>query len=69
MIFSKGLAPFSVLAYQGSYSRWGYMDKTGGEAIKPMFSYIHPFDGGLAWVTSDEAYGYIDRGGRFIWKK
>jgi len=72
MIFSEGLAPFAALVrpgYPGHYFRWGYMDHKGREIIKPRFAYIYPFDGGLAWVTSDEASGYIDKGGQFVWKK
>lgn len=69
MAFSEGLAPFIVIFDRGSYSRWGYMDHKGREVIKPRFAYIHPFDGGLAWVTDDEVYGYIDKRGQFVWQK
>jgi hypothetical protein len=44
------------------------MDHKGREVIKPRFAYILPFDGGLAWVTDDKVYGYIDKTGQFIWR-
>lgn len=73
--YSEGLVPF--IRYSGDRTLRGYMDRRGEVVIKPgEFDRAGPFVGGVARVSLrrnvgsglDEAYGYIDRRGRFIWR-
>lgn len=69
--YSEGLVPFVV--YDGDRTLRGYMNQRGESVIQPgEFNEVGPFVGGLARVQvsgiSAEAYGYIDRTGKFIWR-
>jgi hypothetical protein len=64
MVFSEGLAPFSIVDEEGR-SRWGYADKKGVVKINPQFARAMPFSEGMAAVCNDEdKWGYIDKEGR-----
>jgi hypothetical protein len=62
--FSEGLAP--VL----SFNKLGFIDRTGGVVIEPLFRGTSGFSEGLAAVKviggdGEYVWGYIDRAGRF----
>jgi WG containing repeat len=61
-VFSKGLA-----AVVGPNGKWGYIDRTGGFAIPPIYSFAFGFGDGLALVLTESDTGYIDRSGAFVW--
>jgi len=52
--------------------KYGYIDKTGKEVVKPQFDFAYPFSEGLAKVEKNGKYGFIDTKGRqvvdFIYK-
>jgi hypothetical protein len=45
------------------------MDKTGRIVIKPQFEAALFFSGGLADVDIKGMSGYIDKTGKFVWKR
>lgn len=48
-------------------SKWGYINKSGEEAISPQFHFAYEFIGGYAVVRNEEDwYGAIDRSGNLI---
>jgi hypothetical protein len=49
----------------GSF-KYGFIDKTGKEVIKPQYQEVHPFSEGLALVEKNDKYGYIDRTGKEV---
>ncbi|SFI77353.1 WG containing repeat-containing protein [Paenibacillus sp. UNC496MF] len=65
--FSEGLAAVSV-----AEGKWAFIDAKGKLVIKPQpFQYVEPFHGGLSMVyplEDDDAYGYIDKQGKYVWK-
>lgn len=74
--FSEGLAAVNSRRGCENSNCWGYIDKTGNYLIKPQFSSVKPFRGGLAWVwvtipqlNYSDSYkmGYIDKTGKFVW--
>lgn len=68
--FSEGLVPFPALT-NGRY-RLGFMNRRGEVIIRPAYSKVERFVGGVAWVAfydsthPAETYGFIDRKGRLI---
>ncbi len=67
-IFSDGLARF-----RNYKQMWGFLDKAGNIAIKPMFDYAASFSEGIAYVeardTSLKPYkAFIDKSGNIIAK-
>lgn len=52
---------------------WGYCNQEGKLVIKPQFQRVENFDGGLARVragellSGNEAMGYIDQTGSWVW--
>src|SRR5262249_22175615 len=48
--------------------KWGFIDKTGKQAIQPRFDYALDFCEGLARVSVDEEYGFIDVDGNYVLK-
>lgn len=68
--FSEGLAAVQIQRKQGySDTKWGYIDKTGGIVIEPIFEEASSFTNGLAYVKVDAAkQGYINRSGQFVWQ-
>ncbi|WP_201317552.1 WG repeat-containing protein [Paenibacillus sp. EPM92] len=63
--FSDGLAVFTKDPIFGKY---GYIDKTGKEVIKPLYENPHDFSEGLAAVRTEVLgkWGYIDKKGKEI---
>jgi hypothetical protein len=45
---------------------WGYVDRDGVLALGPVFRRALSFFEGLAYVVSEDYYGYLDAGG--IWR-
>jgi hypothetical protein len=65
--FSEGLADAALQARPGQRI-YGYIDHTGKFVIKPQFQMATPFVNGLAQVTANGEFGYIDKSGTFVWK-
>lgn len=65
--FSGGLAPVKVGPWLEN-GKWGYIDRAGKVVIEAKFDDAKPFSHGLAAVTIDEAIGYIDKTGKYVWK-
>ncbi len=61
--FSEGLARF-----QADDKKWGFIDKSGRIAIRAKFDAAYDFQDGLAPVTVDEKFGYIDASGHYVWE-
>lgn len=62
--FSEGLAAIQ----QGL--KWGFISKEGSFEIQPSFDLVlKPFKNGRAYVRNEVFEGYIDRNGRWIWKR
>ena len=65
--FSEGLAPVKI----GDKS--GYIDRSGHFVINPQFDLALPFIDGLALVTKgrgpDAELGWIDKTGKYVWKR
>ena len=63
--FSQGVA--AVQAGKVVGANWGYIDKTGEIVIDPQFQYASPFtEEGLAKVSINNKYGFIDKEGQFF---
>jgi hypothetical protein len=75
--FSDGLAEIaqSVLEGTKSYTRWGFIDKTGKTVIQCQYEKVYSFSSGVAWVKKpgDEKYVLINKKGEQVnstgWKK
>lgn len=63
--FSDGLCDIEILGK----NKTGYINKKGKWAIPPIFDIAYPFKGGLARVSIDEKWGYIDKTGNFVWSQ
>ena len=51
-------------------AKYGFIDQTGQLVIKPQFYHARDFHHGLARVNyARDAWGYIDKSGRFVWKQ
>lgn len=44
--------------------KWGYIDVTGNVVIEPQFNAAYDFSGGLALVSADEKWTFIDEKGK-----
>jgi len=71
--FTEGLAPviFSSMfpgsqTFVGIGAKYGYIDKTGEYAIKPIYDKAINFQEGLAAVTIDEKQGFINNKGEIV---
>jgi hypothetical protein len=73
--FNDGLATLAVEI--NGRTKMGYIDRTGKTVIEPRFDVAYDFVGGIAEVYFSEKgagpvtqtrHGYIDKGGRFIWR-
>jgi hypothetical protein len=62
--FKEGLAAYS------ENGMWGFIDKKGKVKIKTQFKNVDNsgFTNGLCMVWKDHEWGYINHGGRFVWK-
>ncbi|WP_272960575.1 WG repeat-containing protein [Barnesiella viscericola] len=59
MIFCEGMAAFAQKGKRGE--RWGFIDKSGKEVIKPLYRAVKPFAHGLAAVQDEKGrWGYVD---------
>ena len=59
--FTEGLARVSI------NEKWGYIDKSGQETIKPQFHFAEEFSNDIAVVrNSEDKYGAIDKTGNLI---
>lgn len=58
--FSEGLARVKL------NNKWGFIDKTGKEAISLIYDEVRDFSGGLACVTLNSKYGFIDGKGKEV---
>ncbi len=47
--------------------KWGYIDKSGKQVIKPQFEEVEDFRSGLAIVKIDGKTVYIDKTAEVIW--
>ena len=68
-IFKDGLA--GVESYD---HRWGFIDKTGTEAIAPQFAGVKFFQNGLARMETGNLFDgtktvYINKKGKVVWKE
>ena len=66
--FSEGLAAVSKcfsLDNGDFVCRFGFVDKTGFEAIPFIFKYAGRFVDGLCWAETENACGFINRNGKF----
>jgi hypothetical protein len=46
--------------------KWGFVDTTGREIVKPRYEDVGCFFEGRAWVKSGGKYGFIDRNGKEV---
>ncbi|WP_257929466.1 WG repeat-containing protein [Campylobacter lari] len=46
--------------------KYGFIDKNGKFAIKPIFDKVYSFNQGIAKVKLNEKWGLIDKNGNFI---
>jgi hypothetical protein len=58
--FSEGLAP----VLRELSGKWGFIDASGKEAIKPLYDSVTGFEGGVARAVRDGETFYIDASGR-----
>lgn len=67
--FSGGLASACVEDDTALFHvKCGYLDKSGGWAIAPTFTFmLGDFKGSLALACTEKTCGYINRKGKFIW--
>ena len=66
--FSEGLAAVSKcfsLDNDDFVCRFGFVDKTGFEAIPFIFNHVGRFVDGLCWAETDNQCGFINRDGKF----
>ncbi len=56
------------LAWVNLGGKWGLIDKSGKEVIKPTYDEVGCFSDGLVWVKLNEKYGFIDKSGKEIVK-
>jgi len=59
-LFSEGLAAVKIK------NHYGFIDKRGNIAIKPIYDDVCGFSDGLAAVKLGEKYGFIDRTGTMV---
>lgn len=71
--FSENMACVGVAADKddkGSYKvdniKWGYINKSGAQVIRPQYNYAWDFSEGLAAVGINGKFGYIDKTGRVV---
>ena len=71
--FSEGMACVGVANEKdqnGNYKvdniKWGYIDKSGIQIIKPQYNYARDFSEGLACVETNGKKGYIDKTGNIV---
>jgi hypothetical protein len=58
VVFTEGMADFKT-----SFGKQGYLDKSGNEAVAPLFDRAEPFSEGLAAVQTKSLIGFIDKTG------
>jgi hypothetical protein len=59
--FSEGLLPLAL-----GNEKYGYLDKSGRQAIAPKFDFAGEFSEGLAGVWAGDYIGFIDQTGIFV---
>ena len=60
--YSEGLAAVE------KNGRWGFIDQTGKEVVKPGYTAVQNFSEGRAAVQIEGRWGFIDRSGRLVVK-
>ncbi len=60
--FSNGVAWVKI------DGKWGLIDKSGKEVVKPKYDEAGNFSEDLAWVKLNEKYGFIDNSGKEVIK-
>lgn len=64
-LFSEDLAAFSKV--DSTNTLWGFVDKSGKQAINPQFESVGNFNNGKCAVKNKEGkWGYIDKSGKII---
>ena len=63
--FSEGLALFCIGDAKMNY-KYGYIDKSGKEVVKPQFDMASSFYEGLACIKQGDQYGFIDKTGKMV---
>lgn len=64
-LFSEELAAFSKV--DSTNTSWGFVDKSGEQAINPQFEAVGDFhDGKCAVKNKDGKWGYIDKSGKIV---
>lgn len=67
--FSEGLAKVEEgEASAGKATLCGFVDSAGNYAIPARFHSAEAFENGLSLVTTEDAIGYIERTGEFVWE-
>ncbi|WP_339902054.1 WG repeat-containing protein [uncultured Cyclobacterium sp.] len=61
--YSQKLYPY-LISGQG----WGFVDQNSKVIVKPKFSYVHPFDEGIAAVERNGLWAFINKKGNLITK-
>jgi hypothetical protein len=60
------LVALLLISSCSTFSRYGYIDKSGHEVIRGAFDNTGNFSEGLARVEIDKKYGFIDRSGKIV---
>lgn len=64
--FSNGLAALGSKVENGAIKNYGFIDRTGNFAIKPIYDQCLSFQEGLAQVTLDNKAGFINTIGEVV---
>lgn len=63
--FSEGLALFCIVDAEMNY-KYGFIDKSGKEVVKPQFDVANSFREGLALIKQGDQWGFIDKTGKMV---
>ena len=64
--FSEGLAPICFLGRNSNSC--GYIDEKGKIVIPPRFSLAGDFSEGLAWISTEAFFGFINHAGKVVFE-
>ncbi len=56
----------SLIAFQNSKGKWGFVDSKGKVVIEPAFNEARSFSNGLAAVSNGETWGFINEAGQLV---